>query len=46
MKFSIALLNVQKKCGIRGGKTSITNRLNGNIKSLYKKKFLFKYVDE
>lgn len=41
-----SIIECAKKCGIRGGKTSITNRLNGNIKSLYKKKFLFKYVDE
>ena len=33
-------------CGIKNGKTSITNRLNGQIKSPYKNTWIFEYCDE
>lgn len=32
------IISCAKACGINGGKTSITQRLNGNITSLYKNK--------
>ena len=40
------IISCAKSCGINGGKTSITNRLNGKIKSPYKKKWLFEYYNE
>lgn len=33
-------------CGIKNGKTSISNRLNGQIKSPYKNTWIFEYYDE
>lgn len=33
-------------CGIKGGKTSITTRLNGQVTSLYKNKYKFEYCNE
>ena len=33
-------------CGIKSGKTSITDRLNGKIKSPFKKTWIFEYYDE
>ena len=40
------VIECAKACGIQGGKTSITNRLNGKIKSPYKKIWIFEYYDE
>ena len=40
------VISCAKACGIKNGKTSITNRLNGNIKSPFKKKWLFEYSIE
>ena len=33
-------------CGIKNGKTSITTRLNGEIKSPFKKTWIFEYCEE
>lgn len=35
-----------KACGIKNGKTSISTRLNGQVKSPYKKTWLFEYYNE
>ncbi len=35
-----------KACGIKNGKTSISQRLNGNIKTPYKDKWIFEYYDK
>ena len=35
-----------KACGIQNGKTSISDRLNGKIKSPFKKTWIFEYYDE
>ncbi len=40
------VISCAKACGIRNGKTSITTRLNGQIKSPYKKTWLFEYYNE
>ena len=40
------IINCAKACGINNGKTSITTRLNGQIKSPFKGKWLFEYYDE
>ena len=40
------IISCAKACGIQNGKTSITNRLNGQIKSPYKKTWIFEYYDE
>lgn len=40
------IISCAKACGIKGGKTSITQRLNGHITSLYKDKWKFEYCDE
>lgn len=40
------VISCAKDCGIQNGKTSITNRLNGQIKSSYKKTWIFEYYDE
>lgn len=40
------VISCAKDCGIQNGKTSITNRLNGQIKSPYKKTWIFEYYDE
>lgn len=40
------IISCAKACGIQNGKTSITTRLNGQIKSPYKKQWLFEYYDE
>lgn len=40
------VISCAKACGIQNGKTSITTRLNGRIKSPYKKQWLFEYYDE
>ena len=33
-------------CGIKNGKTSITTRLNGEVKSPFKKTWIFEYCEE
>ena len=35
-----------RACGIKNGKTSITARLNGQIKSPYKNIWIFEYYNE
>ena len=40
------VISCAKACGIKNGKTSITTRLNGQIKSPYKNKWIFEYYDE
>ena len=40
------IIGCAKACGIQNGKTSITTRLNGQIKSPYKNTWLFEYYDE
>ena len=40
------VISCAKACGIQNGKTSITTRLNGQVKSPYKKQWLFEYYDD
>ena len=40
------VISCAKACGIENGKTSITTRLNGQIKSPYKDIWIFEYCDE
>lgn len=40
------VISCAKACGIQSGKTSITNRLNGKIKSPFKNTWKFEYYDE
>ena len=40
------VISCAKACGIKNGKTSITTRLNGQIKSPYKNTWIFEYYDE
>ena len=40
------IISCAKACGIQNGKTSITTRLNGQVKSPYKKTWIFEYYDE
>ena len=40
------IISCAKACGIQNGKTSITDRLNGKIKSPFKKTWTFEYYDE
>ena len=40
------VISCAKACGIQNGKTSITTRLNGQVKSPYKKIWIFEYYDE
>lgn len=40
------IISCAKACGIQHGKTSITVRLNGQMKSPYKKTWNFEYCDE
>ena len=35
-----------KACGIKNGKTSISTRLNGQIKSPFKNTWIFEYYEE
>ena len=35
-----------KACGIKNGKTSITTRLNGQVKSPFKNTWIFEYYEE
>ena len=40
------IISCAKDCGIKNGKTSITQRLNGTIKSPFKGKWIFEYYNE
>ena len=40
------IISCAKACGIQNSKTSITTRLNGQVKSPYKKTWIFEYYDE
>lgn len=40
------VISCAKACGINNGKTSISTRLNGQIKSPYKGQWIFEYCDE
>ena len=40
------IISCAQACGINNGKTSITTRLNGQVKSPYKNIWLFEYCDE
>ena len=40
------VIDCAKACGIKSGKTSITTRLNGQVKSPFKKTWNFEYYDE
>ena len=41
-----SIIGCARDLGIKGGKTSITKRLNGKVKSPYKGKYIFEYCDE
>lgn len=40
------IISCAKACGIKNGKTSISMRLNGQVKSPYKNTWIFKYYNE
>ena len=40
------IISCAQACGIKNGKTSITTRLNGQIKSPYKNTWIFEYYNE
>lgn len=40
------VISCAKACGIKNGKTSISTRLNGHIKSPYKNTWIFEYYNE
>ena len=40
------VISCAKACGIKNGKTSITRRLNGQIKSPFKNTWIFEYYNE
>ena len=40
------IISCAQSCGIKSGKTSITTRLNGQVKSPYKNTWIFEYCDE
>lgn len=40
------IISCAKACGIQNGKTSISTRLNGQVKSPYKNKWIFEYYNE
>ena len=40
------IISCAQVCGIKNGKTSITTRLNGQIKSPFKKQWIFEYYNE
>ena len=40
------VISCAQACGINGGKTSITTRLNGQVKSPYKNLWIFEYYNE
>ena len=40
------VISCAQACGIKNGKTSITTRLNGQVKSPFKNQWIFEYCDE
>ena len=40
------VISCAQACGIKNGKTSISTRLNGQVKSPFKKQWMFEYYDE
>ena len=46
IKIFDTIISCAKDCGIKNGKTSITQRLNGKIKKPFKKIWIFEYYDE
>lgn len=40
------VISCAQACGIKKGKTSISIRLNGQVKSPYKNTWIFEYCDE
>ena len=40
------IISCAQACGIKNGKTSITTRLNGQVKSPFKKQWMFEYYNE
>ena len=40
------VISCAQACGIKNGKTSITTRLNGQVKSPYKNTWIFEYYNE
>ena len=40
------VISCARACGIKNGKTSISNRLNGNIKTPFKNTWIFEYYEE
>lgn len=46
VKIFDTIISCAQACGIKNGKTSITNRLNGQVKSPYKNTWIFEYCDE
>ena len=40
------IISCAQACGIKNGKTSITTRLNGQVKSPYKNTWIFEYYNE
>lgn len=40
------VISCAKACGIKSGKTSVSTRLNGQIKSPYKNTWIFEYYNE
>lgn len=40
------IISCAKACGIKNGKTSISTRLNGQVKSPYKNTWIFEYYNE
>lgn len=40
------IISCAKACGIKNGKTSITRRLNGQVKSPFKNTWIFEYYNE
>lgn len=40
------IISCAKACGIKNGKTFITTRLNGQVKSPYKNTWIFEYYNE
>lgn len=46
VKIFDTIISCAQACGIKNGKTSITTRLNGQVKSPYKNTWIFEYCDE
>ena len=40
------VISCAKACGIKNGKTSISDRLNGKIKTPFKNTWIFEYYEE